>query len=544
MVLLFAVAIGIAYFMTRKHPGIGWAVSAYIVSFISTMAGGVGLYLLAVAMKSSNGMFEPSDKTFGIAILAGLIGPAIGLSTARSYRGKNASQLAPATTSTDGNQPLCRMDARGPMDFFQAVSSGITKYIDGRGRASRSEFWWFYTFYTVVFAICTLTGKEIPIGNWQVLVALLIICATLFPPMVATTVRRLHDIDRSGWWSLLCIIPLVGWCFVLVWGCARGTAGSNRFGADPLGDVQPSNGAEPLKAATRQPTAAVPAPGPRIADNEIYALVAAEMESGTVDKGLWTRLFAEHDGEESKTKAAYIRERVSAVQAERDDEARRATDAKRKAEKAAASRKTDVIAQTVDKALRAAEAEFENEAAALAKKLGISPGWAAEAIIFGIVCLADGTFVYGDYNYDKIADAIEYANKVAAREARKSKLIWKYAERHGATAEDLATAAAAGAKQGQMLLLTKEGTATLHSFGGKFYLDETDGKFGNVGRLLLSYEIPESDLVRAANNVSYRRKRIVEWGDGRFSVGYTGGMCGNIYAAKRIIDEAASAEVG
>jgi uncharacterized membrane protein YhaH (DUF805 family) len=47
-------------------------------------------------------------------------------------------------------------------------------------------------------------------------------------------VRRLHDIDRSGWWYLIGLVPLVGVILLLVWFCSRGTNGPNRFGADPL----------------------------------------------------------------------------------------------------------------------------------------------------------------------------------------------------------------------------------------------------------------------------------------------------------------------
>jgi len=48
-------------------------------------------------------------------------------------------------------------------------------------------------------------------------------------------VRRLHDTDRSGWWWLLALVPIVGWIILLVWNCSRGTRGPNRYGPDPLG---------------------------------------------------------------------------------------------------------------------------------------------------------------------------------------------------------------------------------------------------------------------------------------------------------------------
>jgi uncharacterized membrane protein YhaH (DUF805 family) len=56
----------------------------------------------------------------------------------------------------------------------------------------------------------------------------------LFLPGLAVGIRRLHDIDRSGWWVLI-TLTIIGIILLLVWACMRGTPGSNRFGTDPLG---------------------------------------------------------------------------------------------------------------------------------------------------------------------------------------------------------------------------------------------------------------------------------------------------------------------
>jgi uncharacterized membrane protein YhaH (DUF805 family) len=55
----------------------------------------------------------------------------------------------------------------------------------------------------------------------------------LLLPSFAVTVRRLHDIDMSGWWILISFIPLIGGILLLVWTCQRGTQGANRFGMGP-----------------------------------------------------------------------------------------------------------------------------------------------------------------------------------------------------------------------------------------------------------------------------------------------------------------------
>jgi uncharacterized membrane protein YhaH (DUF805 family) len=53
-------------------------------------------------------------------------------------------------------------------------------------------------------------------------------------PGLSASVRRLHDGDRSGWWLLLSLIPLVGFIILLVWFVSPGTDGPNRFGRNPL----------------------------------------------------------------------------------------------------------------------------------------------------------------------------------------------------------------------------------------------------------------------------------------------------------------------
>jgi uncharacterized membrane protein YhaH (DUF805 family) len=53
-------------------------------------------------------------------------------------------------------------------------------------------------------------------------------------PGIAVAIRRLHDLDRSGWWFLLSLIPIVGWIILIIWYCTRGTEGPNRFGPAPL----------------------------------------------------------------------------------------------------------------------------------------------------------------------------------------------------------------------------------------------------------------------------------------------------------------------
>ena len=122
------------------------------------------------------------------------------------------------------------------MGFVDAVKSGFTGYVDFRGRSSRSEYWWFLLFYIIVIIALSI----LDISGAGVLVAVGYLAFLL--PTIAVQVRRLHDIDRSGWWILITFVPIVGAIVLLVWYCTKGSNGSNRFGQDPLGSNESSSG--------------------------------------------------------------------------------------------------------------------------------------------------------------------------------------------------------------------------------------------------------------------------------------------------------------
>ena len=117
------------------------------------------------------------------------------------------------------------------MNFFDAIKSGFSGYFDFSGRSSRSEYWWFALFFTVVSFVPSLLDNT---QDGIILISILITFGLLIP-MLAVQVRRLHDINRSGWWILISFVPLVGAILLIVWHCSKGTQGDNRFGKDPLG---------------------------------------------------------------------------------------------------------------------------------------------------------------------------------------------------------------------------------------------------------------------------------------------------------------------
>lgn len=119
----------------------------------------------------------------------------------------------------------------GAVDFISAVKSCLGQYATFRGRAPRSEYWFFALFSVLVSVVAGIIDGVI--GN-PINPATSIVTVALLVPGIAVAVRRLHDRDRSGWWYLLIFVPLVGAIVLLVWFCLKGTAGPNRFGDDPL----------------------------------------------------------------------------------------------------------------------------------------------------------------------------------------------------------------------------------------------------------------------------------------------------------------------
>lgn len=130
------------------------------------------------------------------------------------------------------------------MGFSEAVKSAFSKYATFSGRAPRSEYWFFGLFNVlvsigllVVFGI--LGAIFMGDGGFLVGVAIAqviyyIYCLAVFIPSIAVTVRRLHDINKSGWWWWIQLIPLAGVIVLLVFACTKGTDGENAYGPDPL----------------------------------------------------------------------------------------------------------------------------------------------------------------------------------------------------------------------------------------------------------------------------------------------------------------------
>jgi uncharacterized membrane protein YhaH (DUF805 family) len=103
--------------------------------------------------------------------------------------------------------------------FIESIQTCFRKYADFKGRASRSEYWWFTLFVVLVSIAAGLLGDAA-----NALVAL-----ALFLPYLAASARRLHDIGRSGWWQLVGCIPFIGLLVMIYW-CVQDSEGPNTYG--------------------------------------------------------------------------------------------------------------------------------------------------------------------------------------------------------------------------------------------------------------------------------------------------------------------------
>ena len=92
------------------------------------------------------------------------------------------------------------------MNFGQAISTCFSKYATFSGRASRSEFWWFFLFQILVSIAASMLGD---------VVAGLVSLAVLLPAF-AVGARRLHDIGKSGWWQLI-MLTVIGLLLLIYW---------------------------------------------------------------------------------------------------------------------------------------------------------------------------------------------------------------------------------------------------------------------------------------------------------------------------------------
>lgn len=129
----------------------------------------------------------------------------------------------------ENNSDYHYVPAQRTVGFFEAISRGFSNYITFSGRASRSEYWWWFIFWSIVGYLIMLL-----ISNQQTAQTVdYIIGAIIFLPSLTLWFRRLHDTGRSAWWLLINFIPVVGTIVLFVFCCLPSQPIENRFGPVP-----------------------------------------------------------------------------------------------------------------------------------------------------------------------------------------------------------------------------------------------------------------------------------------------------------------------
>ena len=106
----------------------------------------------------------------------------------------------------------------------------LKKYAVFDGRARRMEFWMFALFNFIIAVVLSIIEVVLGIFGLSALY-----CLAVLLPSIGVAIWRLHDIDRSGWWLFISLVPVIGIIVLLVFYFMDGTPGDNRFGANPKG---------------------------------------------------------------------------------------------------------------------------------------------------------------------------------------------------------------------------------------------------------------------------------------------------------------------
>lgn len=117
------------------------------------------------------------------------------------------------------------------MDWYLAV---LKKYAVFSGRAHRKEYWMFVLFnFIVSIGLAVIDGMLLggPLLSFIYMLGILL-------PSLAVSVRRLHDTNRSAWWILIVLVPLIGGLIFLVFMIMKGDEESNQYGAVPADSVE------------------------------------------------------------------------------------------------------------------------------------------------------------------------------------------------------------------------------------------------------------------------------------------------------------------
>ncbi len=115
--------------------------------------------------------------------------------------------------------------------MINAYIKCFENYANFSGRCRRSDYWYFILANAIVNLVLSIVTLIVPFLMFlHTLYSLAILV-----PSIAISVRRLHDVGKSGWLLLLLLIPIVGEILIFVWAVIDSQKGDNRYGANPKG---------------------------------------------------------------------------------------------------------------------------------------------------------------------------------------------------------------------------------------------------------------------------------------------------------------------
>ena len=137
------------------------------------------------------------------------------------------------------------------VSFPDAINLFFSRYVDFQGRSTRAEYWWVYLFNLIIFGVWALlffvlgginmrTEEVSPLGFILIALVAIYVLAIIIPG-IALFIRRLHDINQTGWIyaglvvaNFVPVLNMIAGIAAIVIACIPGTKGPNKYGPDPL----------------------------------------------------------------------------------------------------------------------------------------------------------------------------------------------------------------------------------------------------------------------------------------------------------------------
>ncbi|QDT22607.1 Inner membrane protein YhaI [Gimesia chilikensis] len=145
------------------------------------------------------------------------------------------SHFRPAET-----EPAPHIQGKQKGDKMNWYLTVLKKYAEFSGRARRKEYWMFVLMNFLVGIVIAFIGAIIGETGGLISVSLSgVYSLFIFIPSLAVTVRRLHDTNKSGWWILISLVPLIGGLVLLIFMIMDSDPNTNAYGANPKAAPEP-----------------------------------------------------------------------------------------------------------------------------------------------------------------------------------------------------------------------------------------------------------------------------------------------------------------